>query len=608
MYGDALDSQFWNGYVAGIPDGVDIYWKLGTPKTEHCPDCLDIAAGSPYTKETLPTTPGAGHTRCLTRCYCSLDFPLTRVEGPEAERRALDSILPPSCLVTFEDGSLASETMRVAFERLYDEINRMRQVIEIASEMEKAGWIASHRSLVREVIDLQRQLGVRAVPTYSVKELTQVVRGLSDLGFEPIMNTRMIDTGVSVYVVKNTRIMSGFLAEILTSEDFAFLHRGQVVRANVKNYVVMGRRLPTTPTGPAGTFYNSYRGGADSIKLTEAEFAKSWVERCRRSRAVGWVKGKEAFEDIASFNIKSPTWKDRAGPIFDAIFEDEGRRFDIWVRNHLYGREGGWSTSCSSPGATALKGLTEKIFGVRTAYHFDTKSVEALKGQLLSETIEYRSALDLMRSRLANSLLADVGLRRELGFPHPEVVGGIVPAKSQAAALARYREMLTDDVLERLFASSIGRLKKTGDIVLQLASKAKEGVKLTTDGMVQVWRGTTPGEVKKLTEFVEANFSKAVFNKTTGKYELLIDRWSVELNSLSSVSHSDKYWSKFGTNMLSFKVDPRDVMYGEQLGRLLAEDELIVLDRRHRLVEALLIVRDPIRGGHAQVLVKVAGA
>lgn len=57
-----------------LPTGALITWVLGDEPSEHCPDCPVIAAGSPYTAETLPPPPGSNATKCLFRCYCSLEY------------------------------------------------------------------------------------------------------------------------------------------------------------------------------------------------------------------------------------------------------------------------------------------------------------------------------------------------------------------------------------------------------------------------------------------------------------------------------------------------------------------------------------------------------
>ncbi|MDI6781408.1 MAG: hypothetical protein QME49_04800 [bacterium] len=60
---------------------VLIYWTLGIPMTDHCHDCPELADGSPYTPETLPTFPGSGDTACLTSCCCSLTYEFKNDDG-----------------------------------------------------------------------------------------------------------------------------------------------------------------------------------------------------------------------------------------------------------------------------------------------------------------------------------------------------------------------------------------------------------------------------------------------------------------------------------------------------------------------------------------------
>lgn len=38
----------------------------------NCPDCIELAEGSPYSYDELPTIPAAGDTVCLSNCACSL--------------------------------------------------------------------------------------------------------------------------------------------------------------------------------------------------------------------------------------------------------------------------------------------------------------------------------------------------------------------------------------------------------------------------------------------------------------------------------------------------------------------------------------------------------
>lgn len=72
MYGSATQQSFWWAFANSRGKRAQINWTLGI--AEHCPDCVALAANSPYTPETLPTYPGAGATECLTNCKCRLEF------------------------------------------------------------------------------------------------------------------------------------------------------------------------------------------------------------------------------------------------------------------------------------------------------------------------------------------------------------------------------------------------------------------------------------------------------------------------------------------------------------------------------------------------------
>jgi hypothetical protein len=70
MYADTLESMFWAGQISATADNAVINWNLGV--SEHCEDCIALAAGGPYTRKTLPAVPRAGSTRCLVGCKCHL--------------------------------------------------------------------------------------------------------------------------------------------------------------------------------------------------------------------------------------------------------------------------------------------------------------------------------------------------------------------------------------------------------------------------------------------------------------------------------------------------------------------------------------------------------
>lgn len=71
MYIDSTDSVFDAGRVDAYPNADTwVHWEMGA--AEHCGDCVDLALNSPYRPDDLPTTPGAGGTRCLSNCQCHL--------------------------------------------------------------------------------------------------------------------------------------------------------------------------------------------------------------------------------------------------------------------------------------------------------------------------------------------------------------------------------------------------------------------------------------------------------------------------------------------------------------------------------------------------------
>jgi hypothetical protein len=64
-------------FVRATPDALDeFYWRLGGAE-EHCDECPQYAALSPFTKATLFSVPGASDTPCRTNCLCHLE----RVDG-----------------------------------------------------------------------------------------------------------------------------------------------------------------------------------------------------------------------------------------------------------------------------------------------------------------------------------------------------------------------------------------------------------------------------------------------------------------------------------------------------------------------------------------------
>lgn len=70
LYCLRLRATALEAWLYSQPPSAMIEWSLHP--AQHCPDCEEMAAGNPYSAAMLPTVPGAGDTRCLSQCACSL--------------------------------------------------------------------------------------------------------------------------------------------------------------------------------------------------------------------------------------------------------------------------------------------------------------------------------------------------------------------------------------------------------------------------------------------------------------------------------------------------------------------------------------------------------
>ena len=69
LYGRTAQGAYWKGALSDYDDQIE--WVLGM-NDNNCESCLELADGSPYAPEDLPTVPGAGDTDCLSNCHCTL--------------------------------------------------------------------------------------------------------------------------------------------------------------------------------------------------------------------------------------------------------------------------------------------------------------------------------------------------------------------------------------------------------------------------------------------------------------------------------------------------------------------------------------------------------
>jgi len=84
-YARTIKSAYESARVLSVGTDVVIHWELES--NNPCPDCKLLSKYSPYTADTLPTTPKGGQTRCLAYCYCSLRIVKTTPDAVEKVRK-----------------------------------------------------------------------------------------------------------------------------------------------------------------------------------------------------------------------------------------------------------------------------------------------------------------------------------------------------------------------------------------------------------------------------------------------------------------------------------------------------------------------------------------
>jgi hypothetical protein len=70
-YSEAMQHVFYAGRIMGTPSNHLVDWT-GPNDRATCKSCRFLIEKSPYTKLTIPSTPGSGDTLCLHNCRCRL--------------------------------------------------------------------------------------------------------------------------------------------------------------------------------------------------------------------------------------------------------------------------------------------------------------------------------------------------------------------------------------------------------------------------------------------------------------------------------------------------------------------------------------------------------
>jgi hypothetical protein len=223
LYQKTLDSMVYAGAVASLHPDTIVWWEL-SPHCIHCEGCLALSAANPWTVSTLPTTPRAGGTPCLSNCQCHLRFG-NRLDVGEAPTNAPRS---PSTVRTF-DGKPANidRPIESQISDFSSSMNYHRQAAlavmdgkpygECSKEVkELVDYHLSERKRINKaIIELQDRLNVKVIPTYSVGELEASVNDMLAAGKKFVEDPAMLPIGQTVYTLSNTFLDAGPIKEKL---------------------------------------------------------------------------------------------------------------------------------------------------------------------------------------------------------------------------------------------------------------------------------------------------------------------------------------------------------------------------------------------------------
>ena len=277
-YADSLRGMGYNGMVAGAGTLLNIYWvldKLSGRRSPHCEDCIMIAAGNPYSWQTLPTTPRAGDTQCLFRCYCGLEFQQRKGKGKEFDipgSGSVQGLQAPNRWARIFDkfGRPISGAPLQDIEDIYQRMYKARQMIEITRAQEKLSWIRTRQQLNNTLINQYPQY--RKIPSVSIKDLTKAVLKAQPENAIVLKNLIGIEGGVEVTFLRGNYFANGKL----------FLERGQWIfkdatgvelAANLETDVIWKLKPKTTlfDTSKISTSKKLGGGICDTRKVTLAD-------------------------------------------------------------------------------------------------------------------------------------------------------------------------------------------------------------------------------------------------------------------------------------------------------------------------------------------------
>lgn len=231
---------FFNGLVAGSAPSQQFKWELGSVATRHCEDCVELAANSPYTKETLPTVPRAGDTRCLFRCHCSL-VPLggagvdSGIAEPVGEDRYTVSV---SSNIEGVERTIVVGPAREELSNLYERLNRVRAELEFATDENLRKFLIKQKTnITKDIINRADALGLRVVPLWGLKDIKTLTATFKAKGYKLVDSIGELATGMEVYFVSGTLLRVGTVEQV-SGQSVALRAGNQIYR-----FLGLGRLL-----------------------------------------------------------------------------------------------------------------------------------------------------------------------------------------------------------------------------------------------------------------------------------------------------------------------------------------------------------------------------
>lgn len=165
---------------AVLPEGSQLYDLTVEEDHSFVAGSLVVHnSSSPYTKWDLPTTPGAGATKCLSNCQCTLRYVVgkqTREEREDAEDygtrkgQTLSDLLAPGPVPRGLRLPTAPEAFYV--DRLRNRINYWRRRVALAVSEDEVKHAAGMRMRFNdELIEFTEKNKIHEVPVWSVDDV-----------------------------------------------------------------------------------------------------------------------------------------------------------------------------------------------------------------------------------------------------------------------------------------------------------------------------------------------------------------------------------------------------------------------------------------------------